>query len=171
MGRGCLVKVEYEDLVRFIEHEDSWPAWNPDRITDSALREWAGELRRGLRFYTTTQAAPILAITPLGLQKAIREGRVKAIKCGPNWYIRSDWLKPMGQTKRPQAGRRSLAPEDLVVIADRWGKVPVVEIAASLGFGRSATVHKHAKRLGLPPIGRGYWKIVRAHQKATGAAT
>ncbi len=164
-GRGFLRMVEHDDLVAFLEREDTWPAWDPERITDPALREWTSELRRGIRFYTTTQAAPFLFITPLGLQKAIREGRVRAIKVGPNWYLRSDWIRPMGEARRTGGPRRRMSHEEAAVVVELWGSVPVTHIAEKIGFDRSASVHRAAQRLGLPPIGRGHWQTKRAEER------
>jgi hypothetical protein len=150
--------VEHDDLVRFLEREDRWPIWDPGRITSAALRAWATELRGDLRFYTTGQAAPLLYITPLGLQKAIREGRVRAIKVGSRWYIRSDWLRPMPLQKRPKQKAPRLSHEDVAQIVVHWGRIPAEAIARQLGRDRATAVHHVAKRLGLPPVGRGHWK-------------
>jgi transposase-like protein len=165
LGRGFLTMVEHDDLVRFLENEDYWPIWDPARITKAPLREWATELRGDLRFYTTGQAAPLLFITPLGLQKAIREGRVRAIKVGSRWYIRSDWLTPMPLQKRPKQKAPRLSGEDVALITVHWGRIPAEAIAKRLGRDRATAVHHAAKRLGLPPVGRGYWKRQRAEER------
>lgn len=162
-GHGVLVVVRHEDLIAYLEDERYWPAWEPGRIRDSALREWALELRAGVEYLTATQAAPLLFITPLGLQKAIREGRYPGVKVNNIWWIRRDQLRPMpgngGPLAKPKAA--PFSDSEKAVIRELWGVVPGAEIAARLGR-QGQTVHAVARRLGLPRLGRGVWKVRRA---------
>lgn len=167
-GRGCYQFADHDDLVAFIETESAWHHWEPERITDLALREWATELRRGLRFLTTTEAAPLLCMTPLGVQVAIRDGRLRAVRrgeVGDRWLIRSDWIREPDRKSlkgQPKAPRHT--SEDLALVRRWWGKRPGTWIARQLGRGSDAGVHALARRLGLPRLGRGYWKVRAAKQ-------
>ena len=168
LGHGVMVVIRHEDLIAFLGNEHYWPAWNPERITDSGIREWAMEMRAGVEYLTTTQAAPLLFITPLGLQKAIREGRVKARKIHTKWFIRRDELVPMPGNMGPRGPyARPFTEAETETIRGLWGVVPATEIARRLGRKRSSVVHSAARRMGLPRIGRGYWKAKQAREGGT----
>ena len=161
-GRGCFRFVELDDLAEFLADEGHWHHWEPERITDLAIREWATELRQGLTFLTTTQAAPILCMSPLGVQLAIREGRLRAVRRaekGGKWLVRSDWLHlaaPRSLKGRPKAP--SYTDADIAMVQRWWGKRPGPWIAAQLGRGADSGIHMLARRIGLPKLGRGVWK-------------
>lgn len=53
-----LWRVSWDDLLTWLERRETWMAWDPARIPDLALREWAAELRSGPgRWLTHTQVA------------------------------------------------------------------------------------------------------------------
>ncbi len=155
--------VEHEELLRFLAEEDYWHVWKPARITDNAMREWAIEERRGLTYLTTGQAADRLYLTHYRVNQLIREGHIRAVKHGPNWLIRSDWLPAEWTPDRHRHTRRAYTDRDRAMVGRWWGKRPATWIAARLGRA-DGSVHRLASLLGLPKLGHGVWK---RHQEAT----
>ncbi len=90
---------------------------------------------------------------------AVRQGRIRGVKHGPNWKVRADWLVlPERRAPKP---RRSLTAEDVGYLIEHWGKRPGTVIASDLKVSGSY-VGLWAVRLGLPQFGRGHWRKVRA---------
>jgi len=46
-----------------------------------------------MRLYTPAHVAGVLAYHPESVRRAIRQGRIKAIKCGDGWRVRDDELE------------------------------------------------------------------------------
>ncbi len=165
-GRGCYRFVEHDDLLEFLANEDAWHHVEPERITDLGLREWATEMRGGLRFLTTPEAAPLLCMTPLGVQLAIREGRLRAVRrgeVGDRWLIRSDWIRePDRKSLKGQPKAAPYTEADHRFVARWWGRRPGTWISGQLGRGNDTGIHVLARRLGLPKLGRGCWRRAAA---------
>jgi hypothetical protein len=173
MGKGTLRVVEEEDLTAFLEDEALWHLWEPSRITDPALRDWATAERRGLVFLTGAQAGDRLGLSHHRVNQLIHKGRLRAVRrggagqavrwrstdrpLGGNWLIRSDWLvvAPSGLSKTK--GRR-ITDADRRLIRRWWGRVPATWLARHLGLKSDGAVHKAARAMGLAPVRRGYWK-------------
>lgn len=157
MGNGVLRVVEDDDLTAFLEEERYWHLWEPERITEPPLRDWATEQRRGLVFLTTGQAADRLCVTHFRVNQMIHRGTLRAVRRGRgNWLIRSDWcVHPDYSPVRPKG--RFLNDDDRRVIRRWWGRVPANWIALKLGFKSEQGVLNEGRRMGLPPVGRGYW--------------
>lgn len=167
-GRGWARLVEHDDLLRFLEDERYWHTWQPDRIADEAIREWARELRGHVRFLTTVEVGERLCLTHYAVNQLIRQGRIRAVKWG-NWYVREDWLQMPEYRYRPPGPR--LSDKEVEFIRRYWGRKPATWIAAKIGNGRNdSTVCTVAYRLGLPRLGRGYWKRLAYEQKRTRAS-
>ena len=78
-------------LVRFVEDPATWPAWQPERITDAGLRYHAERLRVGVHYLTTAQVAWRLCAQTHTVSDWIRRGWLPATRYG-NWWIREDDL-------------------------------------------------------------------------------
>jgi hypothetical protein len=174
LGRGQLRLVEEDDLMAFLGDEAHWHLWEPARITDIALRDWATEQRRGLTFLTARQAGQVLGLSHHRVNQLINRGRLRAVRrggpgaavrrratvrpLGGNWLIRSDWVHyPTPSTRRGVPKTPPLSALEERLIRRFWGVVPASWIAIRLRRSDSA-VCKVAARLGLPPIGRGHWR-------------
>lgn len=152
MHRGPIRVVEHEDLLAFLEDGAHWHLWQPARIRDSALREWAEELRAGVCYLTAAEVGDRLGLTHYRVNQLINDGKIKAVKYGPNWLVReSDCVYPVGGLHH-RHGPAATAQE-VDYIHDCWGREPAVRIAQTLGRS-DAFVHKNARRLGLPRLGR-----------------
>lgn len=79
-----------DDLLAFIEDPDHWHRWNPERIPDAGLRDWATELRRGVRFLTLTEAADRACVQPQTVNQWIRKGWLPAVRNGNHLVRESD---------------------------------------------------------------------------------
>lgn len=160
-SRNTRVFVDHENLVEFLENEDNWHLYKPERITDLALREWTTEIRGNVRFLTCREAAKILHMTPLGVQTAIRQGRLWGVQLSNRnsiWLLRSDRLQLV---ERPHGTGPRFSPQELATIRHYWGRQPATWIAVRLGRRSSSGVLMAARRMGLPPVGRGHWKRVK----------
>jgi len=149
--------VEYEELLRFLADETHWHLWEPARIADEAMREWAIEERRGLEFLTTAQAGERLFLTHFRVNQLIRAGKIRAVKRGANWFIRSDWLPAEWMPDRGGYKRRAFTDDERAFVCCWWGQRPATWIAAQLGRPDSS-VGKLARECGLAGVGRGAWK-------------
>lgn len=155
MGRGCVRFVERHDLEAFLSDERYWHLVDPERITESRLRNWATDLRGGLTFLGTAEVGRIFGISHYAVNQLIRAGRLRAAKRGPNWLVRSDHcIYPVSDPK-PRGPIRTEAEKQF--IRDWWGKRHAVWITEQIGCSDTA-VHAWARKLGLPPLGRGAYK-------------
>lgn len=89
IGRSYVL--QWDDLLRFLQDERYWHLWDPNRITDKALQEWADDLRDGLAFYRPHEVAARYYLSRTAVNRAIQRNEVKAVRYGRDWFIRSDW--------------------------------------------------------------------------------
>ena len=157
-GGGARIRlVEEDDLVGFLSDESLWHLWDPDRIAEAGLRDWALEQRRGVVFLTTGQAGARLCVTHYRVNQMIRQGRLKAVRRGrSNWLVRSDWCVHPPERRSPKGS--TLDAEDDQFVRRWWGRVPATWIAWRLGRPSEGAVLAAGKRLGLTPVGRGFWQ-------------
>lgn len=164
-GQGFARVVQHEALLAFLTDECYWHLWEPERITDSALREWALELRQGVRFVGTREAARLLFVSEGRINQLIHQGKLPAAKGmrGPNWRLRVDQLVlPEWEPRRRGA---ATTPEHVAFIRTWWGQRTATWIAEQLGLS-DAVIHKLARRQELPHLGRGSWKRVQQRERA-----
>lgn len=83
--RHGLWSISEQALLAFLENPQHWPLWEPERITDPGLREWALEIRRE-RYLTPKQVAARLHYSGNAVRNWIRDGLLPAVKRG-RWYI------------------------------------------------------------------------------------
>lgn len=159
VSKGPVRMVEYEDLIAFLENEDCWHLWEPERIPDgivsNGLRVWAVELRRSIRFLLPSEAAERLHVTHYRVNQFIRQGRLRAVRKGGQWLIRSDWVQEPAW--RPRWPRTPIRPEEREFVREWWGTQTTAWIGAQLGRP-SSSVCAIAYKLGLPRLGRGTYK-------------
>lgn len=151
--------ISHEQLLQFLADERYWHLWETERIRDSALREWAREVRGDVRYLTVAEAARRLCMTPGAVNKAVREGRLTAVRrgtcVGAPWLIRSDQLVLAPDGRRGRG--RSVTDAEREYIRRWWGQRPATVIGRELGRP-GVTVCAVAARMGLPRLGRGYWR-------------
>lgn len=106
--------VEHDDLVAFLGDERYWHLWDPERIADRRLRELTMELRRGKRFLRVGEVAQRLGHHQKWINTCINLGRIPAVKHGPNWLVREDWLPGIekGRGARTMPVIQQLSPEE-----------------------------------------------------------
>jgi len=156
---GWVRVVEMDDLLAFLERERYWHLWRPERIRDSGIREWATELREGVRFLTVGEVAERLCCTVSWVSELIRRGRLPAVRRG-NWLVRErDCRYPEHQSPKGRKRAPSLTERECALVRRYWGKWPATTIARFLGRSAySKAVYSAAERMGLPRLGPGYWQ-------------
>ncbi len=156
---GRVRVVEMDELLAFMENPRHWHLWEPERIPDAGLREWASEMRAGVRFLTLGEVAERLCCTVGWVNVLITQGRIKAVRRG-NWLVREeDCIYPEVSTPKGRKRQPTLTDNELAIVRRYWGKRPANQISRMLGRGKySKAVYNAAKRLGLPALGAGYWQ-------------
>lgn len=93
VGRHLAWGTTLEDLTDWLADERWWHYWDPDRISDAALGEWASQLRAGRRFLTVGEVSARLHLTASAVNARIHRGCLRATRPGGgNWLVREDWL-------------------------------------------------------------------------------
>ena len=135
--RGRRLYIQEDDLLAFLEDRRYWHLWLPERIADAGWREWATEMRAGVRYLTTGEVARRLSVTNQTVWAWIRKGFLPAVRYGPNWLVLESDLagfvlpcdRPRGNTRRDAW----TAAEDERLCQMRQAGVRCVVIAAALG--------------------------------------
>jgi hypothetical protein len=104
-GGGLQWYVHPDSLLRFLENPDHWHRWDPNRIADTALKEFAMELRGSVRFLTLTEVAAIHCVEPKTVYQWITKGWLPAVRNG-NHLVREDIAIAF---RRPGIVRNSLS--------------------------------------------------------------
>lgn len=129
-------QVDEEALWRFIENRRHWHRWQPERITDAGLREWAMELRDGVRFLTPGEVAWRLCVGTATVNTWIRGGLLPAVRNG-NWLIRESDLEgftPPGQLPKTGMSRDLWSGEETERLREmRESGMSYAECAIALG--------------------------------------
>lgn len=82
-----LWRVQWDDLLDWMEDRAHWMAYDPTRILDLALREWACELRTGPhRWLTPGQVGTRLHVGVGAVNDWIMKGEIPATRYG-NWWV------------------------------------------------------------------------------------
>lgn len=160
-GHGTPRMIERADLEAFLEAERFWHLVDPARVADPDLRAWLLDVRDGVTFLSTEEAGARLALTGGRVRELAQEGRIRSVRRGHAMLIRSDWVVvPPEKPRTP--GPRQVTEADHDRIRRLWGRRPATRIAAQLGCKSTTGVMRAARALGLPPLGRGYWRRRRA---------
>ena len=162
VGRNTVV-IDYDDLLKFLQDPRGWQDWQPGTITDSAIREWALELRRGPgRLIDTDEAAERLCIVRQAVVQACQQGRLKGIRSGKRWLVLESSVKEYSGervvVKPPVPAYHALSPDILETIERDWGRRPSAHIAADVRISPERLGQIARNVLGLPPLGRGCWR-------------
>lgn len=118
---GYVTMVEDDDLLAFLENPEHWHIWEPERIREYALREWATEMRAGVRYLTVGEAAQRMYVTANCVNQMIHDGRLPAVRWG-NWRIREEdavYPEPPSRKRRPRAV--PWTEQERQCLADWWG--------------------------------------------------
>lgn len=99
-GRHRVHLVREDDLMTFLEDREHWHRWDPTRIPDKALREWATELQAGVWFLSVTEVAARMCVQPNTVSGWIRRGLLPAMRNG-NYVVRESDL---ARFRLPQIG-------------------------------------------------------------------
>ncbi len=171
-ARGCMFALTREAIEAFLASESNWHRIDPARIADPALRSWATEIRGGRYFLRLHEIERRLSYGFNSAGNAVQSGRLRAVRDarGP-WLVRDDWLPDLAAPPRQFRPRplRALRPEQCSELAERWGQESVVSLALRFGVSGSA-VHRAARRLGLPSLGKGHWAVNDRRRKSSRAA-
>lgn len=91
--RRPLWRVQWDDLLLFLEKREHWMAWEPERITDPLLREWALDLRAGPhRWLTPGEVGKQLGVGYGAVNDWIHKGLLAATRYA-NWWVWSGDLE------------------------------------------------------------------------------
>jgi DNA-binding Lrp family transcriptional regulator len=152
---GWVRVVEMDDLLAFLEEPKYWHLWQVDRIKDTGIREWALEMRAGVRFLTTGEVGERLGLCAGAVHDRIQRGLMKAVKRGFNWLVREEdavYVEP--GTRKGLLRPQPLTPAECALVRRYWGQQPVRWISQRLGrTGYSKAVYNAAVRMGLPRLG------------------
>lgn len=97
-------RIELEAVWNFLENEQTWMAWAPERIADADLRSWAVELRgNGPRWISAGEAKKRLHVHQAALCSYARRGLLKAVKYMNWWYDEADLAKFRIPSERERA--------------------------------------------------------------------
>jgi DNA invertase Pin-like site-specific DNA recombinase len=91
-GRGVR-RTTFEHLLRFLENEETWIAWQPEELADPEVRAWATEMREaaGWRWLTAVEVRRLEYVSRATLNRRIRSGYYPtATLYRHRWYVRSD---------------------------------------------------------------------------------
>ena len=141
-------QVDEEALWRFIENRYHWHRWEPERITDPALREWAMELRAGVRFLTPGEVAWRCCVDASAVNVWIHNGLLPAVRNG-NWLVRESDLEgfvPPHQRSRAGMTQTRFTPdEDARLLALRDSGATWTAIADALGRNISSVAGRYQR--------------------------
>jgi hypothetical protein len=126
-GHKALWRVQWDDLTAFMANHNTWMAWDAERVTDPALREWALELRQaaGGEWLTIGQVATRFCVDHAAVNQWVHKGFLPAVDYGNWWFWSADiegWLPPCERSKAgiPKAmGRRVVGKADIVAAEKR----------------------------------------------------
>ena len=155
---GSIRVVEHEYLLGWLEDPRYWHLWQPERIQDHGIREWAMEMRAGVRFLTVGEAAERMGVHVSTVNSHIHRGLIRAVRRG-NWVIREADAVYTETSRKGQRRGQPLSAEEQRIVRRWWGREPVSAINRRLGRPPGAKVAYYwAKRNGLPRLGSGYWR-------------
>lgn len=108
-----LWRITWENLTAMLERRETWMAWDPARIADLALREWAKELREatGGRWLSIGEVAERYCVDGRAVNVWIHKGWLPATRYG-NWWVWSGdlegWVAPCERSRAgiPKRARR-----------------------------------------------------------------
>lgn len=80
-GKRCLM-TSHADLMAFLDDPGHWHCWEWQRIRDAELRTYCRELRGHVVYLSSSEAAYELGITQIGVNAAIKRGRLPARQDG-----------------------------------------------------------------------------------------
>lgn len=83
-------QVHPDELMAFLERPEHWHRWNPERIPDAGLRQWAIEMRAGVRFLSLPEVAELLYAQPATVHQWIKKGWLPAVRNGNHMVRESD---------------------------------------------------------------------------------
>lgn len=134
-----------ERLLAFLEDEEHWHRWEPARITEPCLREWALELRGGVRFLPLTEVADRCCVTVGAVADWIQAGILPAVRNGNHVVRESDLagFVPPGQRSRAGLRHRLWSAEDDAVLCEmRAAGASYQEIARRLDRSISSVANR-----------------------------
>ena len=143
-----LWRVQWDDLLTWLADRCHWMAYDPTRIPDRALREWACELRIGAgRWLTPGQVGERLHVDHRTVNAWIVKGQIAATRYG-NWWIWSgdlDGFVIPGDRPRPGGLNPDGVPVRLLPLLTAVPQTSV-ELAAQLG-AKDGTVRQALRNL------------------------
>lgn len=102
-GSKALWRIQWDDLIAFLECSDHWMAWWPERMTNDGLREWARELRAGgPHWLTPGQVAERFGVCRAVPETWLKKGLLPAVRYGNWWFRESDLVGFVVPIDRPR---------------------------------------------------------------------
>jgi excisionase family DNA binding protein len=74
--------VDEFDLVAFLEDSTYWHEWEPGRVEDRFLREWAIELRGGQQFLLLSEVAERFGVVVSTVSQWVQRGDIPTVRLG-----------------------------------------------------------------------------------------
>src|SRR5690606_30031039 len=81
-GRHRQMVVTEDALFSFMERRAYWHEWDPARIPDPVLREWAEEVRGGERYLLQSEVADRYCVSVRAVGAWIQRGQIQAVRLG-----------------------------------------------------------------------------------------
>lgn len=128
--------VTEDAVLSFLKDPDHWHRWDPARIADRDLREWAEELRAGVRFLTLPEVADRYFVQSGTVAQWIDKGLLPCVRHGNRRVRESDLVAftppPIGTTRIRFLERRGYAWSAVEVedAPSEWRGVRVLRRAA-----------------------------------------
>lgn len=107
--------VTWEALCAFLQDPAHWHRWDPARITDGGLREWATGLRCGVRFLSLSTVAELCCVEPGTVGQWIDKGWLPAVRNGNRLVREEDALR----FRRPGEERRRFVLDAIATLQRR----------------------------------------------------
>jgi hypothetical protein len=93
-------RITWEQLAACLSSPQTWPSWEPGRITDLGTRLWAEEMRAGQPGWVPIgEAARRIGVTASAVNYHCRRGAVEAVQWG-NWYVRETSVTALAERLR-----------------------------------------------------------------------
>ena len=107
--------IKEEAVLDFLRDPAHWHRWQPERIPDICFREWAIEVRAGVRFLTVGEVAARYSVIVNMVGQWIHKGWLPAVRHA-NWLIRESdlagWVVPCERRRWWRRPPRRLTPEE-----------------------------------------------------------
>lgn len=151
LGRGAhrtRVCVSEEAVWAFMERPEHWPLWEPSRIPDPILREWAEDLRTE-RLLTIAQVAERFSVERHTVVRWLTDKRLPSV--GPTGLRRipesalAGFEPPHQRDRRGEVHRKFSPEEDALIARMLFQGATYAAIARILSRPRESVRYRHRR--------------------------